>query len=86
MQPRSRDFGSPQCRLRLYIVGVQQKLQSTAAFSSMVSFIRGYLPQLYRYDTSIKDIADWIHEITDGGPKLECGKDKKDLRLLQLLC
>ena len=56
---RSRDYGSPQCRQRLYIVGVQCSLVSPSSFDSMVQWLRNYLADVHHY-SSIRDVIRWV--------------------------
>lgn len=48
---RSREFGSPQCRLRLYVVGVRNDLIDPGDFATMVNFLRGFLPSVHKPST-----------------------------------
>ena len=46
---KSRDFGSPRCRMRLYVIGVRCDLVGYAAFSSMICFLRNRLQKVHEY-------------------------------------
>ena len=48
---RSRDFGSPQCRLRLYVLGVRQDLIDPGDFATMVNFLQVFLPSVHKPST-----------------------------------
>ena len=74
--PRSRDFGSPQCRLRLYVVGAREDVVSWSSFRSMIQYIQTFLPSLHPV-VSIKEVIDWVGDICDeSGPSMICGLEK----------
>ena len=53
---RSRDFGSPQCRLRFYVLGVRCDLVGYAGFSSMLCFLRNCLQKVHEY-AGVSDVV-----------------------------
>ena len=59
---RSRDFGSPQCRLRLYVLGARYELLSPADFDAMVCYTRDFLRQVHTY-TSIDNVVKWVSQL-----------------------
>ena len=64
LQPRSRDYGSPQCRARLYILGVRADLISDASFKCMVNFFVHHLPT-YHQQASVVDVLHFVSLLDD---------------------
>ena len=56
---RSRDFGSPQCRLRFYVLAVRSELISAADFAAMMSFLKEFLPHVHK-PAHIDDVVKWV--------------------------
>ena len=59
---RSRDFGSPQCRMRLYVVGVRANLISPGDFNAMINYIKNFLPGVHRM-TGITDVVRAVEKL-----------------------
>ena len=72
---RSRDFGSPQCRLRLYIVGVRQDVMDVGDYNSMIQFFNCYLRSVHEY-IGVDDVAAWVSTL--GVPHVEVASLGKD--------
>ena len=56
---RSRDFGSPQCRLRLYVIGVQTTLLRPNDFRSMINFLTSFLPGIHS-QAGVSDVVRFV--------------------------
>ena len=78
-EPRSRDFGSPQCRQRLYVIGVKESLQSPAAFASMVQYFDTHLAELHE-QAGVSQIVEWVSSRIQHSV-MQCGAEKKDCHL-----
>ena len=79
---RSREYGSPQCRLRLYILGGRADVVEASSMDSMARFIVDFLPTALN-TSCISDIIAWVPDILGHEPQLVCGLDKKDWAMLQ---
>ena len=77
---RSRDFGSPQCRLRLYVLGAQESLIDWASFQSMMQFFGDFLSSAHSPST-ISQVVDWVHDQLGSPPSVCVGNMQQDLGL-----
>ena len=86
MELRSRDYGSPQCRQRLYIFGVRGDVADMASLRSLISYFK-FLSSTHA-DTSITDIIAWVPQLLGKEPEVICGMDsssesRKECRAVQ---
>ena len=81
---RSRDYGSPQCRLRLYILGVRADVQEPRNFQAMINYLKDFLPGVHS-QTSVGQLVDWLAAEGDrhwNYVPMVCGIDRKDRSML----
>ena len=75
---RSRDFGSPQCRLRLYVMGAQESIIDWASFQSMMQFFGDFLSSVHNPST-ISEVVDWVCDQLGCPPTVLVGNMQQDL-------
>ena len=81
MRGRSRDFGNPQCRSRLYIFGARDDLVEPDAFQAMLRYFRNLGGE--HKQSGLQDVVDWVGKLKRRGPILHvpCNPCKpKDIR------
>ena len=69
MWPRSRDFGNPQCRQRIYIFGARSDLTSPANFNAMLQYFRTALPAVHGM-CGVGDVLKWIARLRKRCPDI----------------
>lgn len=60
--PRSADFGSPQYRRRLYIIGAREDVADDRHFKAAIEFFKDSLPSVHTR-AGIRDVVAFIRQL-----------------------
>ena len=73
IMPRSSDYGSPQCRKRIYILGARPDMVDVAQFRAAVHFFVNTLPS-FHHRASIHELVAWLEECNNycDVPRVPC--------------
>ena len=64
---RSRTYGSPQCRNRLYIIGVREDIADKASFNAAIQYFRFGLPVVSERACSVLDVTTYMSGLCEAG-------------------
>lgn len=59
---RSRDFGNPQCRQRVYIFGARSDITSLSRFRAMLHYFQVTLRSMHQQH-GINDVVKWVSKL-----------------------